>query len=192
MKRAARKDKRLVIDILALQFSQVPGTTWMLRKNKHLNRNIRLLTSVAFEVSYCRQGVFIASNDEGIALCFKHNLKVFSLREVLVKLWFTTTAVKWSKFLKMLKLEKFKRSVRPKSGNYLYFWFFAVLKGGKDAGFELKNEIFAMAKKQNLPIYAETSLPRNKAVYERYGFHTYSYWEDKKDQLKIWFMCYEP
>ena len=38
---------------------------------------------------------------------------------------------------------------------------------------EIKNAIFTKSKKEKLPIYLETSVEKNRRVYERYGFNVY-------------------
>lgn len=191
MRTATKADKEIVVSILSCQFALVAGTTWMMRKHCSTG-HLKFLSGLAFEKTFKRKGVFISNNNQGIALCYRYNLKIFSIEEILLTIYFLLVKVKLSKLWQFIKLELYKKKQRPKSGNYLYFWFFAVLKGGKDAGFELKNEIFEMAKKKHLPIYAETSLRRNKCIYERYGFQTYHFWENKKEHLQYWFMKYNP
>ena len=60
------------------------------------------------------------------------------------------------------------------------------------AVFELRDAIFEMATQVNLPIYLETAIERNKVAYERYGFETFHYWEDPAENIKFWFMKWEP
>ena len=55
-----------------------------------------------------------------------------------------------------------------------------------------KNAVFRQAIKENIPIYLETAVRRNKQVYERYGFKTYHYWEEKDENIQFWFMKWEP
>jgi len=86
-----------------------------------------------------------------------------------------------------LKREAYIKKHRFK-GNHLYFWFFGVKKGGDRAGFELKNYMFDYSKKEQLPILLETSVQRNKEIYERYGFHVYHQWMDSGGGNTLWFM----
>jgi hypothetical protein len=192
MRRATRDDRELVVDILSRQFSIVPGTVWMLRKGRYLKDHVRTLMVLIFEKAFVKKGIYISSNQQGIALCFKYNQKVFSFRVLGLKFWFLLTAMRWRKLHKLVKIERYKEQQRPKSGEYFYFWFFAALKGRKSAGFELKNEIFKMVKEKQLPIFAETSIRRNKSVFERYGFRTFHYWEDKSENIQYWFLRYDP
>ena len=38
----------------------------------------------------------------------------------------------------------------------------------------------------------EDSKMRNKIIYERFGFETYHYYENKKEELQYWFMKWQP
>ena len=188
--RAARlNDRRLVIDIIARTMCKNRGISWMLRSpdNKHL----RNLAQYAFYKAYYKHGAYISSNNMGLALCFKFNAPIRSLIPVFQGIIFILKSVNFSNLLKIFKLESYKKKLRPANGEYLYFWFFCVIKGSDNAGFELKNEIFDKARKEQLPIYAETSRSRNKSVYERFGFKTYHYYEDKNKDLQYWFMKWE-
>ena len=93
---------------------------------------------------------------------------------------------------RILAREAYRKKQRPTDGKYFYFWFFAALPDAEEAAFELKNGIFEMAKKANLPIYTETSVERNQKIYERYGFKTYQIWEDVQEKIKFWFLRWEP
>ena len=60
-------------------------------------------------------------------------------------------------------------------------FIFGVKKGGDRAAFELKNYIFQMSQNEKNPILLETSVKRNKLIYERYGFYVYHEWIDSGD-----------
>ena len=74
----------------------------------------------------------------------------------------------------------------------MYFWFLGVEKGGDQAVYELKDHLFELSKNQQLPILLETSVPRNRSVYERYGFEVYHTWEDSGNDKALWFMMRKP
>lgn len=89
-------------------------------------------------------------------------------------------AISLKQSLVVLKREKEIKQRRIREP-HLYFWFFGAEPVGNDAR-ELKNEIFHWSKKTALPILAETSVLRNKEIYERFGFKVYD----------VWFMCRYP
>lgn len=192
MRKATKIDKDKVVDILSRTFDNNPGVNWMLRKGGNHNTKIRSLVNYAFIKALLREGVYISSNEKGIALCYRHNYKVFSITEILLQIKFALISISIKNIVKVLKRESYRKSKRPKSGDYLYFWFLGVLPDGNEAAFELKNAIFKHAIQYNIPIYLETAVARNQHVYERFGFKTYHYWEDKKENIEFWFMKWEP
>lgn len=192
MRPACKKDKTLVVHILVSAFEKTHGISWMFRFGKNRILQLKRLITFAFYKSLYSNGAYISSNEKGVALCFKYNFKFRSLIPVYHQIIFVLTTVRLRAIPKLMKLEKYKKQQRPCSGEYLYFWFFGVEKGGEDAGFELKNAMFDKAVEMKLSLYAETSIKRNKVVYERYGFETYHVYEDEKENLKFWFMKWDP
>ena len=188
--RIAEKDK--VIDIIASTFETNPGVNWLIKKRGSHKKNIHRLASYAFLRSFLREGAYISSNEKGVALCYRFNYQVFSIREVIFQLRFALFSINPWRIPKVLKRESYRKSKRPASGNYLYFWFLGVLPGGGSAVYELRDAIFEMATQVNLPIYLETAMERTKVAYERFGFETFHYWEDPAENIKFWFMKWEP
>ena len=90
-----------------------------------------------------------------------------------------------------MRRESYRKSKRPKNEPFYYFWFLAVLQDGDNAAFEMNKELLDIAKKDNTPIYLETSLERNKIVYERAGYKTFDYWIDEPNDIKFWFMKWQ-
>ena len=91
------------------------------------------------------------------------------------------------KVFQTLKREAYIKKYRFKD-EHLYFWFLAVKKGGEKAGFEMKDYLFNLSEKEQLPILLETSVERNKVIYERYGFKVYHTWPDSGNGNALWFM----
>jgi len=192
MRKASLAEKDKVIDIISSTFDTNQGINWLIKKRGRHKKKIYRLASYAFYKSYLREGAFISSNEKGVALCYKFNYQVFSIREVIYLLWFALFSINPSRILKVLKRESYRRSKRPESGDYLYFWFLGVIPDGRGAVYELRDAIFELATELNLPIYLETAMERTKVAYERYGFETFHYWEDPAENIKFWFMKWEP
>ena len=52
-------------------------------------------------------------------------------------------------------------------------------------------ELFKESEERRLPIVAETSVEKNKRVYERFGFDVYQVFEDNKGP-KLYMMIRQP
>ncbi|MCA6074989.1 hypothetical protein [Fulvivirga sedimenti] len=192
MRKATKSDQAKVVDIISKSFAENPGVNWMFKKGGNHARMMKSLASYVFMKGLVRNGVYISSNEKGVAVCYQFNETKFSLTEILHQLIFVFHSFDFRSIPKILKRESYRKKIRPASGEYLYFWFLGVLPGGKNAGFELKNAIFNEARRKNLPIYLETAVARNQQVYERLGFKTYHYWENTAENIKFWFMKWEP
>jgi hypothetical protein len=192
MKLATYSDRKKVIEIIAHTFSANPGVNWLLKKGGNHEKKIRRMASYAFMRSYLRNGAFLSENEKGVALCYKFNTRVFSLTGLFYELRFALTSINLARLPAVLKRESYRRKQRPGSGEYLYAWFLGVMPGGGNAVFEIRDEMFSLAREENLPIYLETAMDRVRMGYERYGFETYHYWEDREEDIKFWFMKWEP
>lgn len=189
---ASRSDKKLVVDIITNTFENNPGVNWLLRSGGDRKKKIKRLAEFAFIKALNRNGVYLSSNKKGVAICYPFHQNKFSLIETYFELRFAFRSIKLSRLPQVLKREVYRKKQRPASGKYLYFWFLGVLPGGEKAVYELKDAIFETAKKQNLPIYLETAMERNKIAYERYGFQSYYFWNDEKENIRFWFLKWEP
>lgn len=181
-------DRTKVVDIIAKTFKDNTGVNWMFSTKGNQLKKIRRLADYVFIKCYNRKGVLISSNGKGVALFYRSDIKLFSWRELYYEIRFGILSIKLTKLKEVLQRESFRKIKRPKNQAYYYFWFLGVLKEGARAGFELNNALIAMAKKEHLPIYLETSNERNKNIYEKIGYKTYDYWCDEAKGIKFWFM----
>ena len=182
----------MVVDIIVRTFDTNPGVNWMFKKSGHPRNHLRNLANYAFMKAYSRGGAYLSDNGKGVALCFKHNAHSSNLLEYYYQLKLAFCSIGFKRLHQVLKRESYRNAQRPRSGEYLYFWFLGVMDKGAGAAFELKQELFRLATAQKLPIYLETSLMRNQKAYEKFGFETYHYWENEKEDIRFWFMKWEP
>ena len=192
MRKAQKSDKDLAVKIITETFLDNPGVNWMLRKNGNRKKQIKRLAEYAFIHSQVRDGVFISSNEKGVALCYPYYVKKFSLLELYHEIIFLITSVPLLRIPEIIKREIYRKKIRGKNDNYFYFWFFAVTSDGENAGFELKHAVYDEAANANKPILVETAVRRNKLVYERMGCETYHYWVDKEKDIEYWFLKWVP
>jgi hypothetical protein len=181
-----------VVTIIAETFDSNPAVNWLIKQGSSRKRHIQNLAKYAFMKAWIRDGVYISTNEKGVALCYRFNKKKFSLLVLWYQLKFALTSIEVSRLPKVLKREAYRAQLRPESGAYYYFWFLSVLPEGRGAGFELKNAVFEQATKEHLPVYLETSIERNQKIYEHIGFQTYHYWKDEKEGIQFWFLKWEP
>ncbi len=183
-------DKQRVVHIISSAFDQNPSVNQVIKSDSKRNSRIKSLAAYAYETAKVRKGVFISSDKNGVALCYRFNQKKEGLNDYLNQLKLVINSISPERVFKILKREAYVKSKRPASGDYLYFWMLGVNEEGRGRGAarELKNLIFSLSKNLQLPIYLETSVPQNKRVYERYGFMVYHIWSIPGENLCMWFM----
>ncbi|MFC5192205.1 hypothetical protein ACFPIK_10530 [Algoriphagus aquatilis] len=188
MRLAQPKDRELVVRVMTTMFANNPAVLSLIAPGKDKRAGIQSLAEFAFLKCFRRNGVWISSNEKAVALCYRFNEGGFSLKEFLLELRFAIRFIRLTRLPSILAREAYRKKQRPADGNYYYFWFFAALPDAGEAAFELKNGIFNLARKSGLPIYTETSVERNRKIYERYGFETYQQWVDPKEEVTFWFL----
>ena len=189
MRKGTASDEQLITDIISASFADNPSVNEVVKNDGKKDQRITALARYAFRTALRRNGIYISSDEKGVAICYDIREKKESLADFFDQLKLVQKAIGWSRVIKVLKREAYLKNIRPKKDNYLYFWFFGVIKEGRGhlAAWELKEEIFKEANRRQLPIYLETSIEQNKRVYERYGFQVYHSW-NTGDKTTLWFM----
>lgn len=183
---ANREHKKDSVRIIADTFDANPSVNIVIGDKGNRRKKISRLADYAFVKALNREGAYLSSNKMGTALCFSSNVKAFSLREIYYEIRFAFS-IPVKKVFQTLKRESYIKKNRIEE-DHLYFWFLGVQKGGGKAGFEMKDYLFELSEKKGLPIILETSVERNKMIYERYGFEVYHEWSDSGGGKPLWFM----
>lgn len=183
---ATYKDKIDSVRIISETFDANPSVNIVIGDGGNRKKKISRLAEYAFIKALNRDGAFISDNKMGTGLCFRSNYGSSNLKELIYELRFAFS-IPLKKVIQTLKREAYLKKYRYKE-DHLYFWFLGVMKGGEKAVFELKDYLFQLSEKEQLPILLETSVERNKVIYERYGFEVYHEWSDSGDAKTLWFM----
>lgn len=187
MRLAKKGDKKKVIQIISEAFDNNPSVNWVIKNDIFRKQRIRVLARYAFNVANRRSGVYLSSDEEGVVICYQYKKKKDDLFDYIDQLYLALFAVGLSRIGKVLRRESYIQKARSEDNDFLYFWFWGISKKGKGqtAARESKDFIFELSEKLKLRIYLETSVAKNKNVYERYGFKTYAIWQDS---ISLWLM----
>ena len=182
------------IKIIEEAFDDNPMINFIIKNDHKRKKRISALATYSYNRSARRDGIFFSSDKEGIALCFQFNKKGNLIFDLIDQLKLVIKAIGINRALDASKRESYRNSIRPTDGNFLYFWYLGVSKKGigGTAVKELRDSIFLVSKEKNLPIYLETTILKNKIVYERYGFETYHEWNVPNTEITMWFMRRTP
>lgn len=186
---ASKSDKQTVVDILAESFHDNPSVLHAVGKKGNITLKIRALATYAFDYGLPRQGVYCSSDLTGAAVCYRETHRGESLSDYFYQLQLILNAIGISNVPKLIRKENYIKARRPKE-EYLYFWFLGVKRQGrgKGAAREIRDAVFEMAQSAALPIYLETSVEKNRRIYERYGFETYHEWVLPGESKPLYFM----
>ena len=187
---ATPEDKKEAVQIITNTFDQNPSVNIVIGSGGNHRKKIGRLGNYAFIKAFNRNGAYLSSNRKGAALCFESEAKGTNFAEFWAEFPFAIS-IPPKKVIQTLKRESYIKKHRFE-GKHLYFWFLGVEKDGGQAVFELKEHLFELSKQKQLPILLETSVERNRSVYERYGFEVYHTWKDSGGGKALWFMMRKP
>lgn len=187
MKRISKAESTKAIDILTKSFASNPSALWVIKQDKKVQNRLNALIQYAIKTGLENDGVFLSEDQTTAAICFeepaKSNFKSYLNQAVLI-----TSAIGISRVPQVLKREGYLKKHRPDLP-HLNFWFLGVDPNHKGSGgvLDIKNGIFKLSNEKRLPILLETSVERNKTVYEYFGFEVYHVWKQSEDYT-LWFM----
>ena len=194
MKTANINDKQKVISIIEESFNDNPSIKWLIKNDDKKKRKLRALAEYMFDAGMNKNGVYLSSDNESVAICYLENGTDNPLKDCVLILKLIIKALGFRNAFKVFKRQQYLKGYRPFESDYLYFWLFGSSNKGKGCGgaFELQKGIFEMSEKLKLPIYMETSVKKNRIVYERFGFNVYHTWLLKKQSISMWLMRRNP
>ncbi|MGO2103227.1 MAG: hypothetical protein ACTH3E_09305 [Psychroflexus halocasei] len=190
-------NKERIISNVAKLLQEIPTSMDIVKDDHKKEQRFQYLARHMVEKAIKRDALLTCDDDSGIAIFFKEDGTSEGFWYEMIndiKLALNVTGIK--KGLKALKNQKFIRKQRPNEGAYLYCWFWGVLQDSrgltdKKTPYKMKDQMFDIAKKEQLPIYAETRLRRVSVAYRRYGFELLKEWEHPSGDT-MYFLKYDP
>ncbi len=176
-----------MIQILTQSFQSNPSALWVIKQDKKVQRRLKTLIEYAVKTGRENDGVFLSDDETAAAICFEEPAKS-NLNSYWNQFQLILGAIGIFRVPQVLRRESYLKKTRPNKP-HLNFWFLGVNPASKGAGgvHDLKKGIFKLSSEKQLPILLETSVERNKKVYERFGFECYHTWEESEDYT-LWFM----
>jgi hypothetical protein len=166
MKKQIQMVKRII--------EQIPSSEFTVGSGWGACRRRRILAHYLIDEARHNYGVFLDSSQQGIILFYPSENKKPVCWKVKLMMIFIAVGP-----LRLKRVMQRKAQVEKMRSNYpahLYCSFLGVLPEarGSQAIFELRDILFQKSKELNLPVMVETVIPKNKRIYERIGFKTYS------------------
>lgn len=182
----SRIEKNRAFEVLTEAFRSSPGMTWML-KNPNSETAKKRILHFFYSEAKSKKGAFITSDRNGVIFYFPQHRKNFSLRSFYQKVYLILFVTGIKNGMRCLKYQRLIKKIRPKTG-----WVATLLAcdsshNGIKTAFEIKQEVFQLADVEMEMIYAETTSPRAKILYEISGYELYHSAKHPYADLTIWF-----
>jgi hypothetical protein len=163
------------IRILYSTYENNPAVEFTVGKDAPLSRRKKLASWV---VSYAmrRQGLWISKNGHGAMVLYPFLNQVPFWTKLLEKCWVFFHVIPFAQLPMVLRRSNQIAFYHKQQVPFLHCWYIGVEEGYKDglAARELFSALREEAKRHKLPVLAETTIEKNKRVYERIGFKLYA------------------
>ena len=132
-----------------------------------------LVAHFLFSEASRNKGVFIDSNNEGI-ICF-YEVKYKKSAELKIQIALILFGIGPFRIVRVWRRKKEIERFHSQWKNHIHCSYLAVRKSARGQGaiFELRNALFQFQQEKQLPILIETTIEKNKRVYERIGFRVH-------------------
>lgn len=166
MKKEMLMVKRIMESIPSVEFTVGSGWGASMRR--------RILAFFLVDEAARNNGVFMDKSQNGIVMFYPTKGKKEACWKARLMLIFF--AIGPFRIGRVLKRRNEVQKMRSKFPSHIYCSFLGVLpeSRGTQAIFELRDILFQKSKELQLPVMVETVIIKNKKVYERIGFKTYS------------------
>jgi hypothetical protein len=193
MRLALKNDKQQVIRIIKDSFKDNNTINWFIKNDHKRDSRLTAFASYIFDIGFSRKGIFLSEDNEALAVFYRNKAKTNVFKDAVLNIKVISKAIGFNQIFNVIKRHIYLRKHKP-SSDFFYFWLFAASDKGKGNGGakELQKGLYELSENEKLPIYLETTILKNKNVYERYGFETYHIWKPGHQDLNMWFMRRNP
>lgn len=171
---ASKKDKKWICSLLADSFELNNSVNYIVKQDKkRKKRKKRIYNLMCYSFNECIRNGIVAYNEnkDTAMLCSLPARSRFSFSRLKNNffLLFCISGIK--KISKIIRRENYIKNQHPKS-DFAYLWFIGVNQQiqGKGNGSKMIKDFLKWANEKNLPVYLETSNPRNLEFYIKNGF----------------------
>lgn len=185
---ATIKDKEYVINILHNAFISNP-TLCALSRNKNGTPCIRPILEYAFFFTLRRKGIFLSDDRKVVAFMYDSKPVRRNLTEIYYLFRLILFGINIMKIKSIIRHLGNMKNYKPKNSAFYHFWF---LGAGKDSDLtttkKFITELMELSNRNQLPVYAETSLEKNETVYKKFGFSTFETIKNSDLKLTVYLM----
>jgi ribosomal protein S18 acetylase RimI-like enzyme len=174
MRKAVEEDKQSVIETLVRSFHDNPSVNYVIKQDRYRQKRLAALMDYSFELCMSFGDIWINDQKTGCALVLYPSLQRTNIRTIMLDLRLVFTSIGFFRFPAILDRErKIKRRHPP--GELTYLWFIGVNPDHQHQGVGsmLLRTVIENAAVTNRPIVLETSVQKNVAWYQNFGFEVF-------------------
>lgn len=186
-------EKTAIVEKVTEIIKEIPTSVDLVKKGGNEHKRFQYLANYIITKAIQQDALLISKDGNGFAILFRTSKKENSFwKNIWGELGLVWQVTGLRKAISLLQTQHYVKSQRPDQGEYLYCWFWGVVKGTPTStAKEMKEEFFRISKATQLPIFAETRRRKNALVYQRYGFEVFHEWE-RPDGETAYFLRYIP
>ena len=185
--------KATLLEKMVPILKDIPTAVELVKKGGDEERRFRSLAKYLVDKALKKDALIVSDDGNGIAILFRTSRADANFWAALwgeLGLIWRVTGLR--KAWQLYQVQQYVKKQRPAEGEYLYCWFWGVVKGTPTRTARLmKDEFLRRAQALQLPIYAETRMPKKVLVYQRYGFDVFHKWTHPNGET-VCFMKYIP
>ena len=181
----SEEDKKRALEIFNNAFIDSLGIMWVL-KRKTFNSK-KLTIKVLVHEGIDKKGAYITDDKNGALLFFDNNDTRTSLNNIIRKIWLIINYAGFVNAYRLIKYRELISATRPKGALVGFLVATDQKVIGNGAAFEIKNQMFEIAKNLKKTICLETSIPRVRRLYKFSGYTEYAEINHPYEDLTIWF-----
>lgn len=187
MRKIQNTEKQVIVDILRKSFRDNMSVNFVVKQDKKKESRIEKLMEYSYFQGENFGKIYLSKDQNACAIVLHPSKKKTTLKSILWDLKLVFKCMGISNVSKVLKREGEIKKHHP-DFPFLHLWYIGVNPEfqGKAKGTELMARIMHDAKELNLPIYLETSNPRNFPFYEKLGFKMISEIDNLGYPLKMY------
>ena len=166
-----QEKKDCVISILHSTFYNNKSVNFVLKQDQKKDKRLRTLLEYSYFHGEEFGEIILTEDKSTCAIIVDPSRKKTTLKSIFWNIKIGFQCIGFFNLKKVLRREAILNKLHPKCP-YIYLWYVGVDEKhqGKGKGTVLINQITEKYKRENRPVYLQTSTERNFAFYEKLGF----------------------
>jgi hypothetical protein len=199
MRIAKVTDKNLVVDLLVESFLNNPNVQTLVKNDKHKERRIKHLSCYIFDLHVHQNCIYLSSDEKGFAILTHSNAPKLPLWKIIwLQFRLVFSVIGWTRVWSVFRRDTRTKKRREKEAGgkpYIHFYALGISKASRglqeekeSAILEFKHLAWELSEGKNIPLFAETTVRKNKIAYEWLGFKVYQQWEFPSEGFTMWLL----